>query len=97
MKKLFISQPMQGRSEEEVLQERARAIAKATAMVGEVEALETFFEDDLSKKPLDYLADSLHYLARADIAFFIGDWKQYRGCLIEYECAKAYGIAIIEE
>ena len=42
MKKLFISQPMKGKSEDEILQERAKAIAEAERLLGEpVEPLET--------------------------------------------------------
>lgn len=57
MKKLFISQPMNGKTDEEILRERNEAIN----IVGEdVEVLETFFDDfGTDKKPLHYLAKSL--------------------------------------
>lgn len=98
MKKLFISQPMRGKSDEEILKEREIAINAARETVGEeVEVLETFFDDfGPDKKPLHYLAKSLEYLAIADVAIFIGDWKNYRGCRIEHECAVEYGIDRIE-
>lgn len=35
MKKLFISQPMQGKSDEEILRERAEAIEAAKNLIGE--------------------------------------------------------------
>lgn len=45
-KTIFISQPMGGLSDEQVLQERAAAISKAKALLGEdVAPLETFFDD----------------------------------------------------
>lgn len=45
-KTIFISQPMGGLSDEQVLQERTAAISKAKALLGEdVAPLETFFDD----------------------------------------------------
>lgn len=46
MKKLFISQPMNGKTDEKILREREEAILIAQDIVGEeVEVLETFFDD----------------------------------------------------
>lgn len=98
MKKLFISQPMRGKADREILAERNKAIEKAKELVGEdIEALDTFFDFPDGAKPLEYLAKSLEFLSKADIALFIGDWKNYRGCRIEHLCATEYGINIIEE
>lgn len=99
MKKLFISQPMRGKSDEEIKTERENAISKARELIrDDVEELQTFFDDfGPDKKPLHYLAKSLEFLADADVAIFIGDWKNYRGCKIEHECAVEYGIDRIEE
>jgi hypothetical protein len=36
-------------------------------------------------------------LADADIAYFVKDWHEARGCKIERICAMAYGIQIIDE
>lgn len=54
MKKLFISQPMSGKTDEEILATREKAIAKAKELVGEpVDALETFFQSaPANAKPL---------------------------------------------
>ncbi len=65
-KTIFISQPMGGLSDEQVLQERAAAISKAKALLGEdVAPLETFFDDfGPAAKPLDYLARSIEFLTK---------------------------------
>ena len=85
-KKLFISQPMNGLSDEQVLQERADAVP-----------LETFFEDfGPDAKPLDYLARSIEFLAKADVAVFAPGWEYARGCRIERQCAEEYGIPVME-
>lgn len=43
MKKLFISQPMRGKTDEEILETREKAIKKAEKQVGEpVEVIDSF-------------------------------------------------------
>lgn len=98
MKKLFISQPMRGKTDEEILKERKALIAKAEDRTGEkFEVLKTFFEDAHAEaSPLWYLGKSLEYLADADLAVFALDWPSARGCRIEHEAAAQYGIATME-
>ena len=98
MKKLFISQPMRGKSDKEILEERNIAISKAKEVLGEnIQVLDTFFDDFSSDThPLDYLARSIEFLAKADVACFVGDWESARGCKIEYQCAVEYGIKTIK-
>lgn len=98
MKKLFISQPMRGKTDEEILKERKALIAKAEERTGEkFEVLATFFEDAPAEaSPLWYLGKSLEYLADADLAVFALDWPSARGCRIEHEAAVQYGIATME-
>ena len=97
-KTIFISQPMGGLSDEQVPQERTVAISKAKALLGEdVAPLETFFDDfGPAAKPLDYLARSIEFLAKADVAIFAPGWQNARGCRIEHQCAEDYGIPVME-
>lgn len=99
MKKLFISQPMRGKTDEEILAERESAIKKAIEIMNdEVEIIDTFYTNfSTDAKPLEFLARSILDLSGADVAMFIGDWQNYRGCRIEHECAKEYGIDRIED
>ena len=99
MKKLFISQPMRGRTDEEILAERSNAIETAKWMIGEdVEAIDSFFSTaPADAKPLWYLGKSIELLSRADYVYFCAGWKNARGCRIEHECAVQYGINIIEQ
>lgn len=100
-KKLFISQPMNGKTEDEILAVRKKAIESAKAMLGEdVKVIESFFEDynpDKGCVPLKYLAKSLELLADADVAYFAKGWESARGCRIENQCAIEYGIDTIED
>lgn len=101
MKRLFISQPMNGKTEEEILAVREKAIASAKSYIGEdVEVIDSYFEDYNPENgcvPLKYLSKSLELLADADIAYFAKGWEEARGCKIENQCAIAYGIDAIED
>lgn len=98
MKKLFISQPMKGKTNVEIKKEREEAIRCAKEMMSdEVEVIDSFFENAPAEaKPLWYLGESLKLLSTADVAFFATGWKNARGCKIEHTCAQQYGINIIE-
>ncbi len=99
MKKLFISQPMKGKTNEEILAVREKAIASAKRKLGEeVEVIDSFFMDaPVDAKPLWYLAKSLELLSTADVAFFAKGWEDARGCRIENTCAIEYGIELVIE
>lgn len=99
MKKLFISQPMRGKTDEEILAVRAKAVESAESMLGEkVEVIDSFFQNaPADAKPLWYLGKSLELLSTADVAYFAKGWEQYRGCRIENTCAVEYGIGVIED
>lgn len=98
MKKLFISQPMKGKTNVEIKKEREEAIRCAKEMMSdEVEVIDSFFENAPAEaKPLWYLGESLKLLSTADVAFFATGWKNARGCKIEHACAQQYGINTIE-
>lgn len=99
MKKLFISQPMNGKTDEEILKEREKAVESVKKQLGEdVEVIDSFFQEmPHEANPLWYLAKSLELLSAADIAYFAKGWEDARGCKIENECAIAYGIDVIED
>lgn len=99
MKKLFISQPMKGKSDEDILAERKKAIKSAEQKIGEpVEVIDSFFQEaPVDAKPLWFLGKSLELLAGADIAYFAKGWQEARGCKIENTCAIEYGILVIED
>ena len=102
MKKIFISQPMRGLTDEEILNKRQEIKKNAEKVIKEpVELIDSFIEDypgEINKHiPVFYLGKSIQFLSQADVAYFGGDWRNARGCKIENEIAKQYGIEIIEE
>ena len=102
MKKLFISQPMRGLTDEEILKNREEITVRAEHVIGEpVELIDSFIKDypgEINKSiPVWYLGKSIQLLSQADIVYFASDWRNARGCKIEYEVANAYGIKLIKE
>ena len=98
MKKLFISQPMKGKTQEEIFATRDKAVASAERELGEpVEVIDTVFAAGPPNKPLCYLAKAIEALAGADVAYFAKGWQSALGCRIENECAVQYGILTIED
>jgi hypothetical protein len=103
MKKVFISQPMNGLSELQIKKDRERAI-KCLYNVGykpdEITIIDTYIEEnapDNVNSGLWYLVKSLELLLDADIAVFAKGWENAKGCQIEFQCAKEYGISYICE
>lgn len=98
MKKLFISQPMKGKTDEEILAVREQAIKSAKDMLGEeVEVIDSFFRNaPVDARPLWFLGKSLELLSTADVVYFAKGWEEARGCRIENTCAIEYGITVIE-
>ena len=98
--KLFISQPMNGKTDEEILAERERLIEIAERTTGEkIDPLDTFFKDYTPTAPyqgVEFLGKSIMALAEADVAIFAPEWEQYRGCRIENRICLDYGIPVIE-
>ena len=97
MKKLFISQPMRDKTDEEILELRKKIVENVKQFTGEdIEVIDSFFKDAPHEaKPLWFLAKSLELLSSADCVYFGEGWQDYRGCRIEHECAVQYGIDIV--
>lgn len=96
--KIFISQPMRNKTDEQIEKERNDAIEHVKKVLDEddVEVIDSFFKGAPHEaKPLWFLGKSLELLSTADVAVFIGDWYDYRGCKMEYEACKEYGIETI--
>ena len=102
MKKLFISQPMKGKTDEEILREREQAVREAekylkeNGMQEEVQLIDSFFQSaPVGARPLWFLGKSPELLSTADLVYFAKDWEKARGCRIEHMCAVQYELQII--
>lgn len=95
MRKVFISQPMNGKTQEDIISARIQAQEIVEKELGEkVEVLDSFFED-FSGDALESLSRSISLLAKADVAYFVTGWENSRGCKIEHDCAVQYGIPVM--
>lgn len=98
--KIFISQPMKDKTDEEILKERQKAIesVKEKYPDEEVEVIDSFIQGaPHNANPLWFLSKSLELLSNADLAYFCKGWENARGCRIENTCAIEYGIDTIED
>ena len=106
MKKAMLSQPMGGKTNAEIVSARDRAIRVLREKGYEV--VNTLFTDEWYSKekmeergvvqiPLCFLAKSIENMSLCHAAYFCKGWENARGCRIEHEAAKAYGLDIIYE
>lgn len=104
--KAMLSQPMAGKTEEEIIATRERAIAALKSQGYEV--VNTLFTDEWYSKeameergvvqiPLCFLAKSLENMSLCNAAYFCKGWEHARGCKIEHDAAVAYGMTILYE
>ena len=87
--KIMISQPMKGKTNEQIHKEREDL--KIAIEASGAELMDTVFDNVDNGTPLSYLAKSIEFLDKADIVWFMPGWDKSRGCRIEFECAKEYG------
>ena len=96
MKKAMLSQPMAGKTDEEIIATREQAIKILEAKGYEI--VNTLFTDEwYSKIPLCFLAKSLENMSLCHAAYFCKGWEKARGCRIEHDAAIAYGLDVIYE
>lgn len=106
MLKAMLSQPMADKTHEEIVETREHAIHALQELGYEI--VNTLFTDEWYGKeameargvvqiPLCFLAKSLENMSLCHAAYFCKGWEQARGCRIEHEAAKAYGLKIIYE
>lgn len=101
--KVFISQPMRGLSNEEIEKERmncfaevGEALQKAGFKDTALEVVDSFFKDaPHDANPLWFLGEAIKKMSEADIAVFARGWHNARGCVVEHECARRYGVLMV--
>ena len=109
-KNIFISQPMSGKSEEEILATRQEAIDKIHRLFDadgeQVNIIDSYIDDatrnefqgrmgDAINWDIYWLSQSLQKLALADTIWLCDGWGHSKGCKIELECAMKYGLDIV--
>jgi hypothetical protein len=106
LKKAMLSQPMAGKSQEEIVETREKAIKVLTEKGYEI--VNTLFTDEWYSReqmksrgvvqiPLCFLAKSLENMSLCHAVYFCKGWMGARGCRIEHNAAAAYGLEILYE
>lgn len=97
--RVFISQPMKGKTKEEIDADRAFAcwLLEKTGHV--VEGGYVGVPPKCMNEPLWCLGESLKILSRCDVLLYLGErdrnTKLPRGCAAEIHCAGSYGIPVL--
>lgn len=105
-KKAMISQPMAGKTDEEIAETRDKARTRLREMG--YEFVNTLFTDEwysnesmeergVVQVPLCFLAKSLENMSLCHAAYFCKGWENARGCRIEHDAAVAYGLEVLYE
>ena len=109
-KNVFISQPMTGKSEEEILATRQKEIEKIHQLFDangvEINIIDSYIDDATRKHFKEHVSDdinwdifwlsqSLERLAMADMIWLCDGWEYSKGCNVELECAIQYGLVVV--
>ena len=109
-KNIFISQPMTGKSEEEILATRQKEIENIHQLFDadgvEINIIASYIDDATRKHFKEHVSDdinwdifwlsqSLERLAMADMIWLCDGWEYSKGCNVELECAIQYGLGVM--
>ncbi len=89
--KIMISQPMRGKTNEQIREERAELVKRLQEEGHEV--VDTVFENAPADEEVAIycLSQSIRYIGKVDALYFMRGWEKARGCKIEHEVAVEYG------
>ena len=95
MMKAMISQPMAGKTDEEIRAEHDSL--KRNLESRGFEVVDTVFDIDAPPKeaPLRYMAKRIEAMAGCDAVVFTPGWQRARGCLAERVIVDMYGLKAI--
>lgn len=96
--KIMISQPMRGKTNEEIRKEREKLIHQLELNGHEV--VDTIINEEPPKnidEAIYYLSKSIEFIGKADAVYFMKGWEKARGCKIEHEVAVEYDRQVFYE
>ena len=102
---VYISQPMTGRKECDIIEERGRAAEEIMAVYGKNVEICDSYRTDIEREHIEstmlytnntpdlhWLGESIKSLSWADVIWFCDGWENSRGCKVENMCATLYDI-----
>jgi len=102
----MLSQPMAGKTNEEIVATREKAIkfleSNGYEIVNTLFTDEWYSQEKMTERgvvqiPLCFLAKSLENMSLCHVVYFCKGWEKTRGCKIEHDAAIAYGLEVIYE
>ena len=89
--RVMISQPMMGKTNEQIKQEREELVRQLEEQGYEV--VDTVFENAPANEDVAIymLSKSIRYIGKVDGVVFMKGWENARGCRIEHQVAIDYG------
>lgn len=99
MLKVFISVPMNGRTDIEIRYDISKAmdeINKITNINGII-YVDNYIMGATETNPLKLFAKAIDKMAEADAVYFCPGWHKARGCKMEYILANAYDKKILND
>lgn len=105
--KVFISQLMKDKTNEEIKQERVRIEKYIKSYVknkfhidDDIKFLDSFIPDleipEECKRDVYFMSKSLEILSQADLAVFGAGWEKGRGTVIEHDVCSKYNIKYLD-
>ena len=99
--RVMISQPMNGKTNDQIKKEREEVINKFKDL--HIDVFDTIIEEcadpDIYNDyhpALFYMAKSIDFMAQVDAIYFMNGWQNARGCRIERKIAEEYNVKILE-
>lgn len=95
--KIMISQPMKGKTNEQIREQRAELVTRLQEEG--LEVVDTVFENAPADEDIAIymLSQSIRYIGKVDTVYFMKGWEKARGCKIEHEVAVQYGKQVFYE
>lgn len=95
--KIMISQPMRGKTNEQIREER-KALVETLEQEGH-QVIDTVFENAPADEDVAIymLSQSIRYIGKVDALYFMKGWEKARGCKIEHQVAVEYGKEVLYE
>lgn len=90
--RVMISQPMRGKTNKQIREERAELVKKLEK--DNFEVVDTIISENAPKscnEAIYYLSKSIEFISKVDIVYFMKGWKEARGCKIENKICQDYG------
>ena len=96
--KVFLSHPMHGLTEEQIMSIRDSAYYYLRSVYGNIELIDNYRHEDTPKNSgrLCHLGRSIQQMEEADAIYFCDGWENARGCCIEERVARYYNLKVLE-